>query len=216
MAFPDRLRQITSMIRRSLQNGWDALHLGFWPPPYDGMQTRLRMRFLYDTVVRYGLPRHGRALEIGCYRGCSTVFLAKACSKKGIPHISSIDLFTGTPGWDQPFDTCQDARRRMDGYCLRDSVTLIRADSRTCDWSDPVDVLHLDGDHEYDAVKGDIEKYVPFLGAEGLVILDDYDPDHPGVQRAVHELLSQGDFEVLDVHHEGTDVGSICLRRLSA
>jgi predicted O-methyltransferase YrrM len=214
MAFPDRLEQIGAIARRSMQGGWDSLHLRFWPPPYDGMQTRLRMRFLYDMVVRHGRVRHGRALEIGCYRGCSTLFLAKACARKGIHHVSSIDLFTGTPGWDQAFDTYEDAQRRMKAYGLGDSVTLIRSNSQTCDWSDPVDILHLDGDHEYDAVRDDIEKYVRFLDAEGLVVFDDYDQSHPGVQKAVHELLGQGKFEVLASHHEDTEEGSICLRRL--
>lgn len=73
------------------------------------MQNYARMKFLYDSVRRFAPRSDAVALEIGCYRGCSTIFLAKACRRSGIPRVYAMDLFTGTPSWNQKFDTYETA-----------------------------------------------------------------------------------------------------------
>jgi predicted O-methyltransferase YrrM len=195
----------------------ETRYFGFEPPPYDGMQNRERMRFLFDSVRRFGERRSGIALEVGSYRGCSTVFLANACLHLGIDRIFAVDLFTGTPGWQRHTDTFDDMAARMRRYGLDRAVEMIRSDSRTCDWHHEIDVLHLDADHSYEAVTADAAKYVPHLAERGLVVFDDYDRTHPGVQRAVHELLaSRGDLEIVAVHGGLDSYGSICLKRFVA
>lgn len=82
-----------------------------------------------------------------------------------------------------------------------------------CDWEKAIDVLHIDADHGYNAVKEDLVKYIPFVNDGGIVIFDDYDTSHPGVQKAVHELVGEGDFEIVSVHSPGPEWGSICLRK---
>jgi predicted O-methyltransferase YrrM len=188
---------------------------GFSVPPFDGMQDIVRMRFLHSTITKYAKPSSGNALEIGCFMGCSTVFLAKACMKKGINNVYAMDLFTGTPGSNQKLDTYQDCLSRLKEYHLSDNVSLIRANSHDYNWRLKCDVIHIDADHRYEAVKKDIEKYLPFLVVDGLVIFDDYDKSHPDVKRAVHERLSnrRQDFEVKAVNNARDEYGSICLRK---
>jgi len=81
-------------------------------------------------------------------------------------------------------------------------------------WRKQIDVLHLDADHSYEAVVQDIKKYAPFITDGGIIIYDDYDNTHPGVRKAVHEfVLIREDFEIIGVHYEGLEHGSICLRK---
>lgn len=191
----------------------ELIHFGFIGPPYDGMQNFPRMKFLYDSVVEFASCASGVALEIGCHKGCSTIFLSKACLRKGIHTIYAIDLFTGTPTQNQQFDTYVDATSRIKKYGLENNITLIRTHSLDCDWEKAIDVLHIDADHGYSAVKEDMVKFIPFVNDGGIVIFDDYDTAHPGVQKAVHELVGEGDFEIVGVHSPGPAWGSICLRK---
>jgi predicted O-methyltransferase YrrM len=180
------------------------------------MQNFRRMKFLYDTIRRFAVPQSSVALEIGVYKGCSMIFLSKACLARGITRIFGMDLFTGTDSWHQTFDTYQDAQSRIRSYGLSDSITLIRSHSQDYAWSESLDVLHLDADHEYEAVRRDIEKYSPFVTEGGLIVFDDYDVSHPGVREAVHGLLLTGEYEVVAVNCPGPEYGSICLRKCVA
>jgi glycosyltransferase involved in cell wall biosynthesis/SAM-dependent methyltransferase len=188
----------------------------FREPELDGMQTKARLAFIHRCVTEHAAPRSLRALEIGCYKGSSTVVLAQACRARGIETLHSMDLFTGTPEWGQTFDTFADAQRRIDAFGLAQSVTLVRGDSRTAPWSAPIDVLHIDGDHCYEGVASDIRRFVPHLVDGGIVIFDDYDSHHPGVVRAVDEALAaNGELELVEVHRDGEESfgGSLCARR---
>ncbi len=190
------------------------LELGFTPPPYDGMQNYQRTKFLYDSIQNFAKPSDGVALEVGCYKCCSTVFLAKACLKRGIKSIYAIDLFTGTPAWHSSIDTYHTAKSRLKHYKLDHSVTLIRSHSLEYNWNRKIDVLHLDADHEYETVMADIVKYASFVNDGGIMIFDDYDVFHPGVKKAVNQwLLENGDYEIVDINYQGEEYGSICLRK---
>ena len=177
------------------------------------MQNFTRMKFLHDSILRFAKRSSGLALEVGCFMGGSTVFLAKACLRKGISDIYAMDLFSGTPSWNQTFDTYEATRKRMTTYELDRHVTLIRSNSLDYAWDRKIDVFHLDADHEYQAVANDIDKYIPFLADEGIAVFDDYDAAHPGVKKAIHELLlKQPQFEVVAVNFEGWNTAVFACR----
>ena len=54
-----------------------------------------------------------------------------------------------------------------------------------------IDVLHIDGAHEYDDAKADIEAWWALLRPGGVMIGDDYMPYAPGVARAANELAER-------------------------
>src|SRR5215218_542974 len=62
------------------------MELGFALPPLDTMQNYKRLKFLYDCIRRFA-PTSGVALEVGCYKCTSTVFIANACKKAGVRSI---------------------------------------------------------------------------------------------------------------------------------
>jgi predicted O-methyltransferase YrrM len=188
--------------------------LGFALPALDTMQNYRRLKFLYDCIVRFA-PTGGVALEIGCFKGTSTVFIAKACGHAGIDQVCAIDLFTGTPSWGTSEDYFDVTQAKLAAYGVADRVRLIRHHSSSCPWSDRISVLHIDADHAYAAVWSDIDKYTPFLVDNGIVVFDDYDISHPGVTRAVHRLLAESSqFEVVATNYQGVEFGSVCIRRV--
>lgn len=59
------------------------------------------------------------------------------------------------------------------------------------DWShEPVDMVFIDADHAEDAVRGDIEAWLPRIKHGGLMSLHDYGQRWPDVMRVVDELLA--------------------------
>lgn len=216
---PDRLatrQQYFNGARERMYRLFALASLGFLPPPTDGMQSLGRMRFLSQSILAFAPRAGGDALELGCYMAGSTVYLAKASAKRGVARVSAIDLFTGTADWGQAFDTFEAARNRLDRAGLG-NVTLIRSDTQAYEWTAPLAVLHVDADHAYEAVRADIAKYVPLLVPGGIVVFDDYDRSHSGVQHAVHELLANdSSLQIVAVHYEGPEWGSICLKRIPA
>lgn len=216
-----RLDAIQATVRRVRSDGLAdhvrcRLELGFELPPLETMQNYQRLKFLHDCILRFA-PPNGAALEVGCYKCSATVFIAKACAKKRIGNIYAMDLFTGTPSWNSSVDYFENARETIARHGLSDQVTLIRAHSLQYAWKDPLAVLHIDADHEYEAVWKDIEKYTTFLVEGGIVVFDDYDISHPGVTKAVHRLLAESRrFEVVAANYQGREFGSLCLRRMIA
>jgi predicted O-methyltransferase YrrM len=87
----------------------------------------------------------------------------------------------------------------------------IHADSKTVKLDEPVDLVFIDGDHSYYGCAGDILNWWPQLGRCGIMAIHDYnkmavydgreiaDAPHPtpwpGVDNAVHEFISIGNFE---------------------
>jgi len=51
------------------------------------------------------------------------------------------------------------------------------------------DFVFIDGDHRYEYVKRDIERWKPFIRPGGLLLGHDYGGRHPGVTRAVDEAF---------------------------
>lgn len=51
------------------------------------------------------------------------------------------------------------------------------------------DLIFLDASHDYENVKSDIEAWIPLLKEGGILAGHDYDPQFPGVIRAVNELV---------------------------
>lgn len=55
----------------------------------------------------------------------------------------------------------------------------------------PFDLVFIDGDHSYEAVKADIHAWLPLLRSGGMIAGHDHNdlPQHEGVKRAVDEIL---------------------------
>lgn len=57
-------------------------------------------------------------------------------------------------------------------------------------WDLPIDCLLIDGDHQFESVKSDIEYWIPKVKKGGLVLFHDYE-SWPGVTQAVDQAIKQ-------------------------
>lgn len=138
--------------------------------------------------------QYRRIVELGCWKGRSTVALAQHGAL-----VIAVDTFQGVPNdprinakwysdaanvFAEFIDNVSHLKvSALQGTTL-DQVQFIR-DAYT-----PIDMVFIDADHRYEAVKADILAYRPLLEHNGLLCGHDYHADCPGVMRAVDELLS--------------------------
>jgi predicted O-methyltransferase YrrM len=129
--------------------------------------------------------------EIGTYDGATTLLLARNAPEAQVitidlpahqlEHLSEKDRGGLTP--------------ESIGYRFRDQpeatrITQLRGDSRTFDfsaWYGSADIVLVDADHDYEAVKADTATALRLVAPGGLVVWDDYTDSWPGVQAAVRE-----------------------------
>lgn len=58
-----------------------------------------------------------------------------------------------------------------------------------------VDIIFHDAGHSYDDVYNDLVHWFPKLKEEGVVIVDDYDPQFPGVIQGVDQFVQENNLE---------------------
>jgi SAM-dependent methyltransferase len=133
--------------------------------------------------------------ELGVRRGEFSAYLLQENSKL---HMSCVDLWADNPALNergQPHENNYKSYKqntaqykdRVDEYrmLLDDAASLIREIAPKT-----FDFIFIDATHTYDALKNDIEKWLPFLRPEGLLSGHDYHPffDNGGMIRIVNEL----------------------------
>lgn len=128
------------------------------------------------------VPEEGSIVEIGACYGASTACMALAAPSA---HVTTIDLFIFHPDGRASaalfWDNMQNA-----GV---DNVTLIQQDSTTILWISEIDLLFIDGAHDYEHVKSDIETFGRWAR---VIACHDYKrPVVTGVPQAVDEWVAE-------------------------
>jgi predicted O-methyltransferase YrrM len=72
-----------------------------------------------------------------------------------------------------------------------DKIRIIQGDSVKVarNWALPVELLFIDGSHDYDAVKADLEMWLPHVVPGGFVALHDAGGYWPDPTRLAHEVF---------------------------
>lgn len=135
-------------------------------------------------------------LEIGTGLGCTAITAALSSLKtvqiwtidigaQYVVRMGSVQAYVDAVlGW-------------FEKYGVTDRITFLRQDANTVIWTHPIHCLLVDGDHSYESVKKDINKWTPHVVKGGRVLFHDYDCAHtPGVKQAVDELMTNGWREV--------------------
>jgi predicted O-methyltransferase YrrM len=138
-------------------------------------------------------------VEIGRFKGGSTLLMATAMASGSRLwsydlHVAAREDLVGSE-----LDAELEAALRRLG--VDDGVELLVGDSRTVELPPgPFDVLFIDGDHSYDGVKADFERWGPHVRDGGHLLFHDatdtgsYGNVYPGVQRAVAEVAGTNGF----------------------
>jgi SAM-dependent methyltransferase/predicted O-methyltransferase YrrM len=136
----------------------------------------------------------GRIVQIGVAEGGSAWHARRTMRPDGTLHL--IDTYPTVAG----LNLSSIIARRLVSTVPRGEVEWIRArsDEAVRGWSLPIDFLFIDGDHAYEAVRGDWEDWSPHVAPGGRVAFHDalleadWMTDDYGSARFVAELL-QGD-----------------------
>jgi predicted O-methyltransferase YrrM len=162
----------------------------------EGFLSTGQEKWLFSAVR--SLPNSATVVEIGAYLGRSTASLALACRGTN-RHIFSIDIFEGVYDdvrntvWQKSFERnflaewCENMKRAH----VTDHVTPLMGQSADIgrDWSKPINLLFIDGSHQYTDVVTDFETFFPHVVEGGIVALHDVTPSWPGPQKAWHGLI---------------------------
>lgn len=144
-----------------------------WQPD-DPYQVIGLLRLVNDILTAN--PAACRWLEIGSYAGESaTLFL-------GFPQIKTLDC---VDQWQAAADRLR-ARFRAEiaaGRCRVHQMSSLEFSKQ----ADELDVVYIDGDHSYEAVRADIAAYSGKLSPGGFLSGHDYHAGYRGVIRAVDE-----------------------------
>lgn len=142
------------------------------------------------------VPRDAQIVEIGSYRGRSTIALALGSRSGAGASVYAVDPhveFTGPLGGRFGPADRQAFYRNLADAGLGDLVALVALESVAAAraWDAPrVGLLFVDGDHTAAAVRSDIEAWLPHLRHDAIVAF--HDADFPGVTETVGDAVSAG------------------------
>jgi hypothetical protein len=137
--------------------------------------------FLADNEVRFlGIlaactSARGVIVEIGSFKGKSTVMLATVAAKYGLGPVIAIDPHQGLsyvgPEVPDQSPTFADFLFFLKTAGIEHNVEVQRAHSRDAakDWNRPIRILWIDGDHSYKGCKEDFDLFSPYL-TDGAVV----------------------------------------------
>lgn len=138
-------------------------------------------------------PNGGNIVEIGSYQGRSTVCLGLGAKVSGAV-VYSIDPHEGYTAGDTVFgmDDNQKYYEALAHFQVGDVVKTLNITSRMahlCLHRRMVDILWIDGKHDYESISEDFKCFVSILSPAGKVILHDTSGHFPDVTRLLNVIL---------------------------
>lgn len=153
-----------------------------------------------EALARPGAA--GRIVEIGSHCGKATYLLAEAARAAPIKAVvTAIDRFDGLVGSrDRPLERLAPTRVRFDQMVARHGlaewIEVRPGEASALPWSGMIDLLVVDGLHDYAAVAADFCAFEAWLGPEARVAFHDYAEYFPGVCAFVDELIADEGWRV--------------------
>jgi predicted O-methyltransferase YrrM len=124
-------------------------------------------------------PAKGMIVEIGSFKGKSTVMLAKVAAHYGLSRIVAIDPHNSPELLDLESNpqasSFQEFLTNIQSAGVADQVEIHRAYSKDAAslWNRPISFLWIDGDHSYQGAKTDFDGFFPHVVPQGIVALHD-------------------------------------------
>ena len=139
-------------------------------------------RLFADWLIRRTEPE--TVVDLGVDYGYSTFCFALP----EIGHVYGIDSFEGDEhaGVKETYDFVLKKRDELE----LDNITFIKGyfDDVVKTWEKPIDILHIDGLHTYEAAKNDFEKWSPLLKENGVILMHDTMVERFGVKDFFEEI----------------------------
>ena len=158
-----------------------------------------------EGLQLYQLAKLARVaiVEIGSYKGRSTTFLGRGSKVGNKAPIWAIDHFTGSyehrSRAEGKINTRDEFDRNMTNVGLIEDIKVINKPSSKAindkGSPDKIDLLFIDGAHDYNSVLEDVHKWSPLLTKGGIIAFHDTFRAWPdGPRRVASELLKGGDY----------------------
>lgn len=155
--------------------------------------TSRELNTLYDLAATCG--KFAKVLEIGSYLGASSCYLAAALANLD-GHLFCVDTWENQTMPEGEYDTFSEFNNNT--KALIQYITPIRKNSRDlveADIKHPLNLVFIDGDHSYTAVKNDYEKVAHWIVDGGALAFHDC-IHFEGVSRTIGEALASGGWQL--------------------
>lgn len=133
-------------------------------------------------------------LEIGSYLGASSRFLAAGMPARG--RLFCVDTWNNETMPEGPRETLAEFQNNTAPFA--DRISIVRKNSQDLAADDltlPLDLVFIDGDHSYEAVKRDFDKVAAWLGDGKILAFHDC-TYFEGVSRVVGEAMATGGWQI--------------------
>ncbi len=158
-------------------------------------------------LARYAAQAPESIAEIGCAFGASSIVFLCHCSANVTVYSMDPFVVDSMAPFQATKKKCEEnvktALRFVGQEQKYQQWSLIQDYSyhRSADWTQPLDVLFIDGDHRYEAVKRDFDEWLPHVRKGGFILFHDsrkvpgsppetFDQGWAGPTRLVDELSS--------------------------
>ncbi len=177
----------------------DAVIQEAWGRAYDVPGYMGKREFRALALLAACAPGAGVVVEIGSFKGKSTVALALVGARYGLGPVVSIDPHTAPsptdPILDRQLSSFSDFLATLRNAGIEQHVEIHRAASRDVakEWNRPIRMLWIDGDHTYAGAKEDFDLFFPYLVEGGIVALHDTLHEFEGPIRVFVENILRSD-----------------------
>jgi predicted O-methyltransferase YrrM len=182
---------IPADLETVLNDAWEATR------GVPGHLSEKEARFL--GLLTACVPAKGAIVEIGSYKGRSTVMLAKVAAHYGCGPVVAIDPHNSPILFDHKSNpeasSYQDFLNNVHGAGVSEHVEPHAEYSKEVanSWNRPIRILWIDGDHSYEGAKNDLNGFLPHLVPEGVVAYHDALNNFPGPIRVFVEDVLRSD-----------------------
>lgn len=135
------------------------------------------------TLMKYARSSRICILEIGTCHGASAISLGIGSKIYGgnNPKLITVDIV-------QPDNEARGYFELFKEF-LPSNRHIIQSDSKSLFFNMPIDLLYIDGSHEYEDVYEDCKKYIPLVVKDGIVIF--HDTGSSDVSRAIKRFFDE-------------------------
>jgi predicted O-methyltransferase YrrM len=166
-----------------------------------GFLTEPEVRFIGMLAAYSASTVRGQIVEIGSFKGRSTVILATVARHYGLPPVVAIDPHNFNSVELQHHRVSEDAssfaefQSHLKTAGVSEAVEVHRAYSAdlASNWNRPIGFLWIDGDHSYRGAKSDFDGFSPYLVDKGFVAFHDALHEFAGPIRVFAEDVLRSD-----------------------
>ena len=142
----------------------------------DGFLTDSEGEFLYNAAKK--CEGKGVIVEIGSWKGKSTIWLASGTKIKNIMKIYAIDPHTGGTSLEfknKDIKTFKDFKNNIKkAKCEKIVIPIVQtSEEASKNFKEPVEFIFIDGAHDYKSVKKDFDLWYPKLINGGTIAFHD-------------------------------------------